>query len=204
MYHRSVDIDQVKYLYLTPQLSALEIGNKLGKTVWQVIRFMKKNNIPRRSNNATRRLQFLRSPLSYSKPNKVSYKQKFLQLAGLMLYWAEGSKANKNTVDFANSDKDMAKLFLKMLKEIYNVNTKRIRLYLYCYANQNPDSLIQFWSKWLSVPENQFTKPYVRQDFDERKSQKMLWGLVHIRYSDTRLLSQIKSDIGIITSELYK
>jgi len=199
-----MDVDQVKNLYFTHQLSSREVGNKFGKTVWQIIRFMEKNNLPRRSKNETRRLQFLRSPLSYSKSDKTSSKQKSLQLAGLMLYWAEGSKTNKNTVDFANSDKYMAKLFLKMLKGIYNVNSKRIRLYLYCYANQNPATLIQFWSQWLTVPKNQFTKPYIRQDFDEKKSQKMPWGLIHIRYSDTRLLSQIKADIDIIKSKLSK
>jgi len=44
----------------------------------------------------------------------------------------------------------------------------------------------------LNVPANQFTKPYVRTDFQESKVDKMPHGMIHIRYADKKLLYLIK------------
>ena len=120
-----------------------------------------------------------------------------------MLYWAEGAKS-RHTVDFSNSDSNMIKLFLKGLRTIYRINEKRLRIYLYCYCNQNIKYLVSYWSTLLNIPPNQFSKPYIRKDFDERKINKMPHGLVHIRYSDKKLLMQIKAEIDIIQMELNK
>jgi hypothetical protein len=38
----------------------------------------------------------------------------------------------------------------------------------------------------------QFTKPYVRKDFDKKKEGKKRHGLVHIRYADKKLLDLIR------------
>lgn len=121
-----------------------------------------------------------------------------------MLYWAEGSKRNKSTVDFANSDSHMAVIFLKMLREIYGVKESRLRIFIYCYSNQNVEDLKNYWSSLLKVPLGQFTQPFVRQDFKREKTGQMPHGLAHIRYSDSRLLSKIKSDIGIISSKISR
>lgn len=120
-----------------------------------------------------------------------------------MLYWAEGTKG-RHLVDFSNSDPDMVKLFLKGLRTIYQVNERRLRIYLYCYKNQNVNTLLNYWSNLLNIPKNQFSKPYVRKDFDERKINRMVHGLAHVRYSDKKLLMQIKAEIDIMQRELNK
>src|ERR1039457_4206663 len=48
-----------------------------------------------------------------------------LYTAGCMLYWAEGSKG-KNTLSFCNSDVDMMKLFMRFLREFFEVPNERI------------------------------------------------------------------------------
>lgn len=199
-----MDIDMIKNLYLNELLSAQEVANRLNMTVWQVIRILKKHNIPRRKSSQTTRINFLRSPLSYSFKSKLSRLENELWIAGLMLYWAEGYKAGTNVVDFANSDEDMLLTFLKMLRSIYRVRGDRLRVYLYCYSNQNTSQLITFWSELLSIPAKQFSKPYVRSDFNPEKIGKMKNGLIHIRYADTRLLEQIKLDIGKIRDKLSR
>lgn len=165
---------------------------------------MKKNRIPRRTSVQTQKILFARKPLSYSKLDHPTTTQKNLQLAGLMLYWAEGSKSGTATVDFANSNQEMASIFLKMLRRIYCVNEARLRIFLYCYANQNPNQLIEHWSNYLGIPQTQFTKPYIRSDYDEKKSDKMALGLIHIRYGDTRLKAQILKDIAHLSNKFCR
>ena len=193
-------IVQVKRLYYREKLSAAEVGQKLGKTVWQVIKFMKKNNLPRRSQAETHHFQFEKQPLSYKKKIKLSFRETKLHLAGLMLYWGEGVKALPWVVDFVNSDKKMILIFLSMLRKVYQVKESKLRILLYCYANQNPKELIYFWSKLLKIPKKQFIKPYIRQDFKPEKINKMPHGVIHIRYCDKKLFSQIMREIDIIAN----
>ncbi len=118
-----------------------------------------------------------------------------------MLYWAEGSKRNFKTVDFANSDPEMIRVFVRCLREIYQVSESRLRVFLYCYANQPMDHLLKFWSDVTSIPLTQFTKPYVRQD-SALKHHAMVYGLIHIRYSDQRLFRVIETDTREIVNNM--
>lgn len=83
-------------------------------------------------------------------------------------------------------------LFLLFLRRICHVDEKRIRCYLYCYSNQDVPSLIDYWSHITAIPREQFSKPYVRSDFDEKKAGKMKNDLIHVRYSDKKLLLALK------------
>ncbi len=180
-----------------------ETAEKLNTSLSAINSVMRRNKIHRRTSAQTNKINFLKSPLSYRKKEKLSLSEKSLHLAGLMLYWAEGAKTG-HTVDFANSNAIMNKIFLEMLRNIYQVNEQRLRILLYCYSNQNPESLLHYWSEFLKIPMEQCTKPYIRHDFDANKSQKMPHGLVHIRYADLRLLVQIKTEIDIIASEISR
>jgi len=191
----NLPIEKVKNLYYKKGLSAREVGERLDVPVWQVIRFMKKYKLPRRTAAETSRLNFIRSPKSFKIKSSLTEKEESLKIAGLMLYWAEGVKIGRNTVDFANSDPAMIKLFLRLLREIYQVNESKLRVLLYCYSNQEVKRLISYWTKITKIPETQFIKPYIRQDFRQSKSGKMPYGLVHIRYNDQKLFTQIRKDI---------
>jgi len=195
-------VDKIRDLYLKQKLSSREVAKKLGISQWAVLSKMRRNNIPRRSASEADHIVFSRKPLSYSIKKSRTQAEKDLRLAALMLYWAEGSKKGKHTVDFANSDRRMILVFLKALKKIYRVNKDRIRVFLYCYKNQKVSALLEYWSRLLNIPREQFTKPYIRKDFNINKSNKMPHGLVHIRYSDKKLLMQILSEIDKIQSNL--
>jgi hypothetical protein len=179
-----------------------QTGNLLGVSIWSVNNAMRRHFLPRRPSHITNSINFHNSPLSFKPKIKMTQTEKFLKISGLMLYWGEGSKAGKCVVDFANSDEIMVKIFLKMLREIYGITESKLRIFLYCYSNQNPNQLIKHWSNILKIPISQFSKPYIRYDHNPNKTGKMEFGLVHIRYADTRLMEQIKKDIGKIASKL--
>jgi len=186
----------VKKFYYREKLSTIEIAKRLKTTPWIVQKFMIRKKLPRRTFTEANKVLFERKPKSFSLKQKLSKKEEALKIAGIMLYWAEGSKSNpKNrmwTVDFSNSNSGMIKVFLKFLREICGIDEKRLRIFMYCYADQNIKTLKKYWCKTTGVPLRQFTKPYVRQDFLPEKSGKMRYGLVHVRYSDKKLLLQVE------------
>ena len=112
-----------------------------------------------------------------------------------MLYWAEGGKSLGKywSVDLANSDPEMIEVFLKFLRVICRVDESRLRVQLYCYANQDIEKLKEYWYKVTSISKNQFIKPYVRKDFRIEQKDRMKYGLIHVRYNDKKLLYQIEN-----------
>ncbi len=186
---------QIKRLYYEDELSIAEISERLQKSPKSISRIMRENGLDCRTKSEDNDIRYKKQPASYSIKKKLSAKEERLKIAGIMLYWTEGAKPNAGgrnwTVDLANSDSRMIELFLHFLRIICGVDEKRLRVYMYCYANQNVDYLKKYWHNVTGVPLEQFTKPYVRQDFLPEKIGKMPYGLVHIRYNDKKLLSQI-------------
>lgn len=182
------EIELIKQLYLD-NYSAPQISTRLGLPLNRVYRILKKENIQRRNAKASNKLRFERSPLSYRFKENINSSEKELLIAAVMLYFGEGAKSG-TTVDFANSDPATLKIFINFLRKICRIDEKRLRLYLYCFSNQNPSELISFWSKTLNVHIRNFTKPYIRK-IGENLRRTMARGVLHIRYSDKRLLGEI-------------
>ena len=193
----NLPLNLVKQLYYKESLSTIGIAKKLKITPWIVQKFMIKNNLPRRTFTEANAIVFKRKPKSFSLKQNLSLKERALKMAGIMLYWGEGAKFNQEkrskTVDFSNSNSQMIRLFLKFLREICGVKEKRLRVLLYCYADQNVEAIKKCWHRITKIPLKQFTKPYVREDFLPEKSGKMKYGLIHIRYGDKKLLLQIEN-----------
>jgi len=192
----NLPLNLVKQLYYRKKLSTIEIAKRLKVTPWIVQKFMVRNRLPRRTFSEANAEKFKKQSITFSLKRNLSLKDRKLKIAGVMLYWSEGGKSNPEnriwTVDFANSNPQMVQLFLKFLREICGVDKNRLRVLLYCYADQSVETLKKYWSKITKIPIKQFTKPYVRKDFLPEKSGKMKFGLVHIRYNDKKLLLQIE------------
>ena len=148
--------------------------------------------VKRRTAQETNRIRFETKPLSYDLKTKLTREEERLKLAATMLYWAEGYKVGRGTVDFANSDPDMVVIFWKFLSEICRVDRKRVRLHLYAYEGQDIQNLMRYWCELLDLPRLHFIKPYVKKATTPGpRGPRMVYGLVHIRYCDTKLLRQI-------------
>ena len=190
-----MEVEKVKELYYTKSLTMKEVSLWCGVTMDSLVYFMRKHKIKRRTLKEASAVKFSQKPLSFKKKEILTPEEEKLKIAGTMLYWAEGTKSEKSFgIDFANSDPEMVRIFVKFLRTIFTLDEKRLRLHLYCYADQDISSLISFWCSITGVPASQLTKPYVRQDFREN-GRKMLHGLIHIRYNDKKLLWEMKKMI---------
>ncbi|PIR73351.1 MAG: hypothetical protein COU40_02960 [Candidatus Moranbacteria bacterium CG10_big_fil_rev_8_21_14_0_10_35_21] len=187
-------VNRVKKLYYQEKLSVQDVANKLGVSIDAVFYCMRKNGLKRRKSNESNLINFEKCKPSFRLRKINTENLRTLKAIGTMLYWGEGGKSEKaNIIDFANSDENMIILFLKFLRKICGVDENKLRIYAYLYSNQNINKNINFWSKITRIKKSQFTKPYIRNDFDENKKDKMPHGLIHIRYADKKLLRIIKS-----------
>jgi len=186
-------LEKLKSLY-DSGFSMREVGEYFGKSTRSIYCAMKRQNIVRRPSSQTRSKQFELSPLSFNEKLNLTSDEQLLNVAGLMLYWGEGAKKNTKRVDFANSDPDMILIFLKFLRQIYQIDESRFRIYLYTYRSLPTHQLISYWSNITNIPVSQFSKPYIRAK-SELKHDKMQYGLIHIRYSDIRLFRKIMDGI---------
>ncbi len=178
----------VKTLY-KKGFSGSEIAEKLQISLKQIYSSLCRQRVSRRSFSEQRELRFKKEPLSFAFKEVLSVKERELLVAGLMLYYGEGAKTGY-TVDFANADPVLVKVFLKFLRVICGIDQKRLRFYLYCFSNQDSKDLIYFWCSHLGVESGQFTRPHIRSTLNKSK-RIMTYGLLHVRYSDKRLLEKI-------------
>jgi len=196
------DLAFVKKLYFQEKASMRQIADRLGISLDAVVYFMRRNNLPRRSLAESNRLKFDRKKPSFSEKPINSSEAAELRAIGAMLYWGEGYKSEKSSgIDFANSDPEMVKMFLRFLRSSYFLDEHRLRVLLYCYSDQNTNELKRFWSDLTGIPASQFTKPYIRDDYS--KGRKMKYGLVHIRYSDKKLLFKVKEMIDYYKKKFF-
>ena len=75
-----------------------------------------------------------------------------LFIAGLMLYWGGGTKAAKSQIRLANSDPELAKLFVDFLQKVCRIPEEKIKIALLSYADSDDPSLRRFWSFALKIP----------------------------------------------------
>jgi predicted DNA-binding protein YlxM (UPF0122 family) len=190
----TVDVSRIKALYWKENLPAKEIAKELRVSLWSLYDFMKRNSIPRRSYSEANYLVNKDKP-AFRIKEALNDREQELKIAGIMLYWAEGTLKGA-TVDFANSNPEMIKVFLKFLRNVCGVDERRLRVYLYCHSYCDVVRLKVYWHKLTRIPLGQFTKPYIREGSTNLSKRKLLYGLVHIRYNDKKLLDVIRDWIN--------
>ncbi len=117
-----------------------------------------------RYRNTMRAKREVKNKIAYQKiANKIGdiSDREFL-IAGLFLYWAEGSKTKTFSIALTNTNPAMLILFIKWL-EFFNVQKSKLKIHLHLYSDMNIKRQINFWSKKLSVPISQFRKPYIKK-----------------------------------------
>lgn len=105
------------------------------------------------------------------------------------LYWCEGSK-NKNSLIFTNSDPNMIRSYLKLLRSSYEINEKKFRALVHVHKYHNEVEIKKFWSKITNIPLSQFSKSYLKSNTKKviREGYK---GTVCIYYYDYRIALEL-------------
>lgn len=83
-------------------------------------------------------------------------------IAGLFLYWAEGSKTKSFSIGLTNTNPNMLILFIRWLK-FFDVPKSKLKVHLHLYSDMDIKKQINFWSKTLDISVTQFRKPYIKK-----------------------------------------
>ncbi len=107
-----------------------------------------------------------------------------------LLYWSSGSKyPSSNFVSFSNSDSNLVKTFLNLLRKTFDINESRIKIHLQLYLTQDKKKMTEFWSKLLNVSQKQFYNPTITKPPTHPRPN--YFGTCTVRYHSLELLLTI-------------
>ena len=122
-------------------------------------------------------------------------------IAGLFLYWGEGSKTKDTNLSIANTDPSIIRFFIYWLINELRVPRKKLRIHLHLYSDMNIKEKIHFWSKKIAIPINQFAKPYIKKNSSTSITHKgrFGYGTCCVNIGDARLSEKILMTIKAIS-----
>jgi transcriptional regulator with XRE-family HTH domain len=117
-----------------------------------------------RYRNTMRAKKEARLKVVYKKVSKDigNLSKRDLFLAGLFLYWGEGTKASNSSVVLTNTNPAMLKFFIRWLR-LFGIKNKDLKVKLHLYSDMNIKKSLDFWSKELKIPISQFRKSYIKK-----------------------------------------
>ncbi|MBU3934574.1 helix-turn-helix domain-containing protein [Patescibacteria group bacterium] len=155
-----------------------------------------------------RRKKEKRLDIFYAKQKKNIFpiNKRELYIAGLFLYWGEGSKTPLAHLSISNTDPSVIKFFLNWFKRVLKIPKEKLRFYLQLYSNMNIDKEITFWSKILNVPKNQFSKPYIKNSSSTRINHRGSFGhgTCNITLGSARISEQVSMAIKAISDKFNR
>lgn len=112
-------------------------------------------------------------------------------LAGLMLYWAEGTKRGEEMISFSNSDPNMIKFMMKWFKKICLVPKNKFRIQIHAHTLHRKKKIKNYWSDITKIPLAQFHKLIIKKTTLRHRKNKLYQGTCCIRIYDRNLFRKI-------------
>jgi predicted transcriptional regulator len=106
-----------------------------------------------------------------------------------LIYLCEGSKSPRS-MDFTNSDPQLISTFLRLLRENFLIDERKLRVCIHLHWYHNEAKQLLFWSKITRIPKRQFNRSYHKISSGKYK-KKGYQGCICVRYHDTMLASSL-------------
>lgn len=124
------------------------------------------------------------------KIQKVDFKLEHYKLLCAFLYWGEGGKQG-SCVSFINSDPEMIKTFLFLLRKAFDIDEKKLRGLIHLHSYHEEVEIKDFWSKITNIPKNQFTKSFLKKNTGKIQRTEYK-GSLKLKYFDAKVLLELK------------
>ena len=115
----------------------------------------------------------------------IEFNKRTELIALVMMYWCEGIKSDQ-AVGFTNSDPKLARAFVLMLEDLFEIDRKRWRVCVHLHDYHDEKKILAFWSDNLNVPLTQFIMPF-KKESNHIRQKKDYKGCVHIKYHDAHI-----------------
>lgn len=136
------------------QLKFLEQNRKYSKQV-----AAEKNRITKRRKREAR----INTAYQKEKIRWGSLSKRELELAGIFLYWGEGTKLMKGPIIISNTDPKVIKFSLYWMIRGLEIPKNKLKVTLHLYNDMDIQKEMEYWSKQLRLPLSQFSKPYIKK-----------------------------------------
>lgn len=126
-------------------------------------------------------------------------------IAGLFLYWGEGSKHRLGSLAISNTDHAIIRFFIQWLNLCFTIPKNIIKVDLHLYEDMDIKKEIDYWSKKLNIPISQFSRPYIKKTSSTNINHKGSFGhgTCNARIGNARLSEKVLMGIKAITDQ-YK
>jgi len=126
-----------------------------------------------------------------------------LFIAGLLLYWGEGTKCKRDGLSISNNDPSVIRFFIYWLKKSLAIPKKKIRILLHLYNDMNINNEINYWSKILRIPLRQFNRSYIKKTPSTRINHKGGFGhgTCNVRINSVPLAEKIFMSLKVISNK---
>lgn len=123
-------------------------------------------------------------------------------IAGLFLYWGEGTKTSVASTSLSNTDPSMIRFFIRWL-ELLGVSKSSLRVYVHLYTDMNVQQELRYWSKALDLPLSSFRKPYIKTSNRSGLSypQKFTHGTCNLIYGNRDISEYVLMALDYIRNE---
>lgn len=106
------------------------------------------------------------------------------------LFWCEGNKNELTSLRFTNSEPEMIRLFLFLLRKSFPLDEKKFRCLIHLHDYHNEKKQIECWSKITKIPQKQFYKSYHKPHTGKRK-RKNYPGCLALSYYDAKIVKEL-------------
>lgn len=115
-----------------------------------------------------------------------------------IMFWCEGETSTKSGVRFMNSDPNLMRLFVTLLRNGFDIDESKFRGLLHLHEYHDEGLQLKYWSEVTGIPINQFYKSYKKPHTGKRKREDYP-GCLSLRYGDSglaKLLTLMYSNLG--------
>lgn len=124
--------------------------------------------------------------------SKLNINGYYAKLLCASMYWCEGTKNSKAGVGFVNSDPNLVRKFLFLLRNSFEIDETKFRLCIHLHSYHNVSKQLDFWSKITDINKEQFIKPYIKLNTGKR-IHRHYEGCIAIKYHSNDLARQLNA-----------
>lgn len=131
-----------------------------------------------------------------------------LEVLGLALWWAEGSKSRrdqrwKNAVSYpieiTNTDERIIKIFLEFMIREIGIRRDRFKLQLQIHEGDDKEALENYWSKMTGISRSNFQKTIIRPTGKKVGKSK---GTCKVRFSDKMVYNILERKLNSLLESI--
>lgn len=135
-----------------------EISDRTDWSYKQVVYWMQKYNIPRRSRSEANYIKYNPKGNPFYIKKNLTREEKELKGLGLGLYWGEGHRRSKWSIKLGNTDPELIKKFIEFLMKICGVKEEKIKYALQVFNDADPKTALNFWTQELKISKKKIGK----------------------------------------------